>query len=189
MSSRTAIFLDGGYLDKVLIHDFNLAKIDYEKLASEMAGSSELLRAYYYHCLPYQGNPPTLEERARFGSMSKFVNTISSLSRFETRLGRLAFRGTQPDGRPIFMQKRIDCMLGVDMALLAAKGKVSNIEVLSGDSDFIPAIEAVKREGVLVTLWHGRLGAGSRTEPSRDLYQLCDDRKPLTQEIIDRIRR
>jgi uncharacterized LabA/DUF88 family protein len=189
MNSRSAVFLDGGYLDKVLLIDFNKAKINYEKLAAEMAGQNELLRAYYYHCLPYQGSPPTEVERARFASMSKFVNTISRLPRFEVRLGRLAFRGTQPNGSPIFMQKRVDCMLGVDMALLAAKGKVSNIEVLSGDSDFIPAIEAVKREGILVTLWHGNVSGGSTTQPSRDLYQTCDDRKPLTQEIVDRILR
>lgn len=188
MNSRTAVFLDGGYLDKVLFFDFNRTRISYEKLALEMAGQNELLRAYYYHCLPYQGSPPTEDERLRFASMSKFVGAISRLPRFEVRLGRLAFRGKQPDGKPIFMQKRIDCMLGVDMALLAAKGKVSNIEVFSGDSDFIPAVEAVKREGILVTLWHGNLSGGSTIQPSRDLYQLCDDRKQLTQTIIDKIR-
>jgi uncharacterized LabA/DUF88 family protein len=189
MNSRSAVFIDGGYLDKVLAHEFSKARISYDKLANEMAGSNELLRAYYYHCLPYQSNPPTPDERGRYASMSKFVTSIGRLPRFEVRLGRLAYRGTQPNGVPIFQQKRIDCMLGVDMALLAAKGKVSNIEVLSGDSDFIPAVEAVKREGVLVTLWHGKIATGSQTAPSRDLYQLCDDRKPLTQAIIKKILR
>jgi uncharacterized LabA/DUF88 family protein len=63
---------------------------------------------------------------------------------------------------PIFVQKRVDNMIGVDMALLARKGKVTNVGLLTGDSDYIPSVEAVKREGVLVTLWHGSFSANTR---------------------------
>ena len=62
----TAAFLDGGYLDKVLRFVHPTARIDFQKLVRLMADPDELLRAYYYHCLPYQSNPPTDEERARF---------------------------------------------------------------------------------------------------------------------------
>jgi hypothetical protein len=34
-------------------------------------------------------------------------------------------------------------MIGVDMALLAGKGKVTNVGLLTGDSDYIPSVEAV----------------------------------------------
>jgi hypothetical protein len=51
-----AIFLDAGYLSKVLWHDHANARIDFSKLALEMAEPDQLLRAYYYNCLPYQGN-------------------------------------------------------------------------------------------------------------------------------------
>ncbi|MGB4681268.1 MAG: hypothetical protein WBH65_01910 [Dethiobacteria bacterium] len=36
------------------------------KLAEWMAGGIELLRTYYYHCLPYKSNPPTEEESERY---------------------------------------------------------------------------------------------------------------------------
>ncbi len=183
-----AVFIDGGYLDKVLFFDHQNQRIDYEKLAREMSAPDELLRAYYYHCLPYQSNPPTEDERSRYASMHRFITALSFLTRFEVRLGKLAFRGTDTTGKRIFVQKRVDCMVGVDMALLAGKGKITNLSLLSGDSDYIPAIEAVKREGVLVTLWHGSFRSVD-TKPSRELVEVCDERKELTPDLIQRIRR
>ena len=181
-----ALFIDGGYLAKVLRHDHDSAPIAFEKLAHEMAHPAELLRAYYYHCLPYQGSPPTDDERKRYGDMHRFITALSYLPRFEVRLGRLAHRGLDADGKPIFIQKRVDCMVGVDMALLAGKRTISNVALLSGDSDLIPAVEAVKREAILVTLWHGSYSADSR--PSRELVEICDERRELTPDLIRRIR-
>ena len=45
-----AIFLDGGYIEKVVRFDHHEAHIDFHRLVTVMAGSDELLRAYYYHC-------------------------------------------------------------------------------------------------------------------------------------------
>ena len=63
-----AVFIDGGYLDKILFHDHQNKRIDYGLLVNEMVAPDSLLRAYYYHCLPYQGNPPTNEERDRYAA-------------------------------------------------------------------------------------------------------------------------
>ncbi len=183
----SAIYIDGGYLDKVLYYQFNNQRLDFEKLSKAMANPDELLRAYYYHCLPYQSNPPTEDERSRYSSMHRFVTALGYLPRFQVRLGKLAYRGTTADGVPIFMQKRVDCMLGVDMAILAGKGKITNVALLAGDGDYIPIIEAVKREGVLVTLWHG--GFARDTAPSRELVEISDERVELTPDTIDPIKR
>jgi len=187
MAGSIALFIDGGYLDKVLLHDFASARIDYEQLANTMATPHDLLRAYYYHCLPYQSNPPTEQERKLYAGKHRFITRLSSLPRFEVRLGRLVVRGRDASGAPLFVQKRVDCMIGVDMALLAAKGRITHVGFLSGDSDLIPAVEAVKREGVLVTLWHGSFSV--ETRPSRELHEVCDERKQITRELVDRILR
>ena len=126
-----AVFLDGGYLEKVLRFDHDSAPVDLAKLSQEMALPDELLRAYYYHCLPYQSNPPTREESERYAARHRFMTALEFLPRFEVRLGRLAFRGTGSDGKPIFQQKRVDCMLGVDMALLAGKGKITHVSIFT----------------------------------------------------------
>lgn len=182
----TAVFIDGGYLDKVLYLDHGNARIDFEKLSRAMSEPDELLRAYYYHRLPYQNNPPTAEESARYAGRHRFTTKLSLLPRFEVRLGRLVCRGIdKATGGRIFQQKRVDCMIGVDMALLAGKGKITNAAILTGDSDLIPAIESVKREGVLTTLWHG--GPSAESRPSAELYALVDERKQLTAELIQSI--
>ncbi|MFQ5664357.1 MAG: NYN domain-containing protein [Terriglobia bacterium] len=180
-----AVFIDGGYLEKVLHYDHQEPKIDFERLVRLMAEPDELLRAYYYHCLPYQSNPPTEEERQRYSSRHRFITALSYLPRFEVRLGKLAYRGQDTDGNPIFQQKRVDCMVGVDMALLAGRGKITNVSIFTGDSDLIPALEAVKREGVLVTLWHGSFSPNTR--PSRELVEVADERRQLTGEVIENI--
>ena len=185
--SVTAVFIDGGYLDKVLYHDHANKRIDYARLAGTMTGDGELLRAYYYHCLPYQSSPPTEDEKRRYAAKHRFITALLHLPRFDVRLGKLAYRGRDERGRPIFQQKRVDLMLGVDMALLAGKGRIARVALLAGDSDFTPAIEAVKREGVLTTLWHG--SRSDQTTPSRELVEICDERRELTAALVDSIGR
>ena len=67
--ARLAIFLDGGYIDQLASNEFSIW-VDYEKLVREItnvvtsrtAEPLDLLRTYYYHCLPYQSSPPTASE-------------------------------------------------------------------------------------------------------------------------------
>lgn len=182
----TAVFIDAGYLDKIMYFDHANARIDYRMLAAELSIPDSLFRAYYYHCMPYQSNPPTDDERQRYSSKHRFVTALQNIPRFEIRLGRLAKVGYD-EGKPIFIQKRVDCMVGVDMALLAGKRTITNVALLSGDSDLIPAVEAVKREGIIVTLWHGSAVQNSR--PSHDLVQVCDERREIVAALVKKIRR
>lgn len=177
--SRTAIFIDGAYLGHGL-REFGEAKIDFSKLAQEVSAGNEILRSYYYHCLPWQSTSPTPDERTRFGRMQAFLNRLNQLSRFEVRLGKLAHRGISNDGSPIFVQKRVDIMLGVDLVLLSAKGQITDAVVIAGDSDFLPAIEVARNEGVVLHLWHF-------TSYHRELWDACDERTAFAQAHIDRI--
>ena len=51
-----------------------------------------------------------------------------------------------------FKQKGIDIKLGVDIATLAYKKLVDRIVLISGDSDFVPAIKLARIEGIDVIL-------------------------------------
>ena len=179
---RVANFIDGAYLSYMLRDEFSLAKIDFGKLARMMSGEREILRTYYYNCLPYQSSPPSQDERARFSRTQQFNAALQRIPRFEVRLGRLEFRGKKDNGDPIFEQKRVDILLGVDLALLAAKHQITDAVVLAGDSDFLPAIQAAKTEGVVLHLFHGQ-------RPHRDLVQMCDERTRFTQEMIQSLLR
>ena len=177
-----AIYIDGGYLDKVLQNDYPQTKVDIGQLVEQMHASDTLLRAYYYHCMPHRSDPPTADEQKRYASKRRFIDALNYIPRVQVRLGHLNFQGFTDKGQPIFQQKRVDMMLGVDMALLAVKQRVDRMALLTGDSDTIPAVEAVKPEGVVVTLWHGPLKG--RSSPSRDLYQIVDERVEIDQAMI-----
>lgn len=180
--SRIAIFIDGAYLDFVLKEEFSSARLDFKHLSAKIASEIDLLRTYYYHCLPYQSPQPTLDESERFAKAQKFFTTLERLPRYQVRLGKLAFRGRDQDGKPIFQQKRVDIMLGVDLALLSGKSQITHAALLAGDSDYIPAVLAAKAEGVLVWLYHG----GS---VHNDLWNEADERFRISADFISDILR
>jgi len=45
---RTAIFIDGAYIDYGLRDQFDLARIDCSLFAQRLANDQEILRTYYY---------------------------------------------------------------------------------------------------------------------------------------------
>jgi len=101
------------------------------------------------------------------------------------REGKLAFRGLDKDsGQPIFEQKRVDIKLAVDLVLLATKRQITRAAIVTGDSDFLPAIQAAKNEGVLIHLFHG----GGDNRPHRDLWDTADSRTEITMALINGVR-
>ncbi len=177
---RIAIFIDAAYLQFTLKEEFDSPRIDFKKLVSEMAGGSEVLRSYYYDCEPYQSNPPTEAEKERFGRVQRFHYALDRIPRFQVRLGMLAYRGCDADGKPIFQQKRVDIQMGVDLVLLAAKKAITDAVVLAGDSDFLPAIDVAKTEGVVIHLFHGQ-------NPHHDLVSRSDERTRIDANLISSI--
>lgn len=195
--SRLAIFIDGGYLDKIAELEFGMF-VDFAKISGEIrsivaktAPDIEILRTFYYHCLPYQSNPPTPTEALRFSKKQGFLNSLSSLPRFEVRTGRLAFKGLDAHGEPIFQQKRLDLLLGLDLALLSGKRQISHVVILAGDSDLLPAFKVAKDEGLLVWLFHGprhsRLD-GTCTY-AQELWDAADERFELDLAFMQRIQK
>ncbi len=181
MSGRAAIFIDGAYLDFVLRDEFHNRRIDYQAFSGMIAGSSDILRTYYYHCASYQSNPPTEEERTRYAAQRSFFASLEQLPRYTVKLGRLALRFDRRGNRR-FEQKQVDILLGVDLVQLAAKQNIQEAILVAGDSDFIPAIVAAKSEGVLVKLFHG-------ANPHNELWKEADERIRIDRELIDAVSR
>ena len=82
---------------------------------------------------------------------------------------------------PCFTQKGVDVLLSVDLVRLAWSGKITKAIIVTGDSDFIPAIKDVKDAGVIVELWHGQ-----NMGPTKELFQICDERHKIVKDIIDK---
>lgn len=176
-----AFFIDGSYLDHVLADVTGGKRIDYQSLISAIVvkagGDRDIIRIYYYHCLPYQDNPPTKEQSERFGKMQRFFRALQRTPRFAVREGRLAFRGLDDKGKLVFEQKRVDLLLGIDLVLLSTKRVIDEAFIIAGDSDFIPAIRTTKSEGVITYLIHG-------ANPNDDLLDEVDERIEITPELV-----
>src|SRR5262249_40583089 len=56
----------------VLRDEFACVAIDFGLFVQKIAGAREILRTYYYDCLPYQSRNPTTDERERFGRKQRF---------------------------------------------------------------------------------------------------------------------
>lgn len=143
----------------------------------------ELFRIYCYHCWPYGGTEihPLTETSTDFSATSTYGNMNNLLRELELkdqiafRAGELTFDGwvvkkravkdiarkerslRSGDLGPDLKQKRVDMKIGLDVAWLSSKGVVEKIVLVTGDSDFVPAVKFARREGiqvVLVTMEH-----------------------------------
>ena len=87
----------------------------------------------------------------------------------------------------MFQQKRVDLMLGLDFALLSSKRQITHAVLIAGDSDFIPAVEVAKQEGIAVWLFHGPgRTSESRSTYAEELWVAADVRFELTQDFLSR---
>jgi len=160
--ARLAIFVDGGYYNALAAKHYN-TRLDFPKFIDEITRivaaktpePIEVLRTFFYDCLPYQSKTPTARERRLYGSKLSFFNYLETLPRVQVRKGVLAYRGNDAAGEPIFIQKKIDLLLGLDFAEQSSKGHITHLALVAGDSDYCPAVEFAKKESVCVWLFHG----------------------------------
>lgn len=142
-----------------------------------------LHRVYYYDSMPLEScheNPIShtpidfgkTDQATRIKGLYESLKTVPFLA---LRLGELAFRGwnipekvmrrasgdqltiSATDLEPQIAQKGVDMRIGMDIAALTLKKQVDVIVLVTGDSDFVPAMKFARREGALlflVTLGH-----------------------------------
>lgn len=154
---------------------------------TEALGSPPLYRVFYYTANPLAGkvtNPLDGSELdfARTDSFKKNRHLTTSLERMPdvaVRRGELVARGwvlkagvheritkggapniRAGDLTPQIRQKGVDMRIGLDIASLALKRLVTQIAVVTGDSDMIPAFKLARREGLRVYL--DKLGTRGR---------------------------
>lgn len=99
--------------------------IDYAKLLPWMASGTDLLRGYYNNCLPFRSKTPNPEENKRFAKSESCYPYLRTVGKMDIRQGRLAYRGNDQNGNPIFEQKGVDVHLALDLARLSFKQKIT----------------------------------------------------------------
>jgi len=144
---------------------------------------AQLHRIYWYDAHPLEGTAqrPLNGGRVDFGATAlaresqKLFQGLCALPYVSVRRGELVLRGWRirhgklpahatsvtleaADIEPNIQQKGVDMRIGLDIASLTMKRQVDAIVLVTGDSDFVPAMKFARREGAqlfLVTLGHG----------------------------------
>ena len=171
---KCAIFIDGGYLNRVLKNNFNAGDIDYFKFCDLICEKlkTERLRTYYYHCLPLIRKENKDDER-RYSKMKLFIDNLKRLPRFEIKLGKLQLIGNQ------FRQKMVDVLMSIDIIKKSTGRMIKQIIIIAGDADFVPAIKTAKDNDILVHLFY---------HPSsihNELLDEIDELHLISKELID----
>ncbi|XCN72358.1 MAG: NYN domain-containing protein [Candidatus Electrothrix aestuarii] len=138
----------------------------------------QLYRIFYYDCEPYNkgAHNPVSGKFVDFPRTQQaldrkdFFNELKKRRKVALRLGQLQSSKdwiitsnktkdllsgkisvedlTENDVRLNIRQKGVDMKIGIDITSLAIKRMVSQIILVSGDSDFVPAAKTARREGI-----------------------------------------
>jgi uncharacterized LabA/DUF88 family protein len=140
---RHAVLVDAGYL-YASVGQLVLGRTsrrDFRVSAEGMIGAllaradrttpGELLRMYWYDAA--RDRVPTVEQRQ-----------IAALPHVKVRLGNLNSAG---------QQKGVDAQLRQDLEVLARHRAVTDVVLIAGDEDMVPAVEAAQAYGVRVHVW------------------------------------
>ncbi|MCU0850294.1 MAG: NYN domain-containing protein [Candidatus Thermoplasmatota archaeon] len=102
----------------------------------------------------------------------------------EVRLGELQRIEMKCEGgkhHVSFNQKLVDVLLSVDIVRLAWGGFVDKIILVSGDRDFLPAVNTAKEAGVIVKLIYAN---PPYAYVHTNLLLACDERQILDEDLI-----
>jgi uncharacterized LabA/DUF88 family protein len=177
---KAAVFIDGAHLSRTLRSVFPGSQVAFDKLATLLARESELLRAYYYDALPYLAEQPSEEDTHRHDQKQRFFHALRQLPRFVVREGRTARTWDAERKAWTYKQKSVDVGLASDLVRLASKRCIDVAILVTGDADFVPAIEVAKEEGVQVRL----VTSPDPRTTGRDLAAAADQRIMLDAAII-----
>jgi len=171
---RVCIFIDGSNFYHCLRKDIGDVSVDFQKLAMELCGKDRhLIRTYYYNA-PLDMS----HDKEKYKKQQQFFDTLRKMPNFKVILVRMQKRIL--NGKPYYVVKGDDIHIAVDMVMLAQNNSYDTAILVSGDGDFMPAVEAVQSFGKHVE------NAYFKTGHSWHLRQACDVSILLDKNFIQK---
>jgi uncharacterized LabA/DUF88 family protein len=164
VEDRVAIFIDGSNLYHALKSNFARNDLYFAGFIAKLCGSRPLFRTYYYNVLQDPTKWPETHNEQQ-----DFLEVLRKTPYLEVRLGRTKVA----QGVPI--EKGVDVMLATDLLYFAWNNSYDVAILVSGDSDFGYALQAVKNMGKHVEV------AYFENAVSKDLLDIVD-----FQHLLDR---
>ncbi len=172
---RVAIFIDGSNFYHSLKHTFfirdnvDFKAVGFSSLINKILAGRLLIGVYYYNApLDWSRNPDIYSKQQRF------FEDLKKLPGWHVVLCRLR---KDKDGK--YTVKGDDIHLAVDMVSLAYENAFDTAILISGDGDFVPAVERLKKLGKQVE------NAYFHVSSSEFLKQICDSSALLDSIIAD----
>ena len=166
---RVVIFVDGSNLYHCLIQEFGRADVDFSRLGQLLCEGRRLVRTYYYNAVVRRE-----DGEERYQAQQRFFESLRRVPYLDLRLGRLERRGNA------VVEKGIDVRVATDMLWQAHNDVYDTAILVSGDADYVPAVEAVKAIGKHVEVAFVARGR------SLDLQHTADRFVPLDSEKLSR---
>lgn len=168
MIKKVAVFIDWENIRKGLFERATKIikkKVDYNNPSNLMKlinsfileNQEEIFRVFLYLSkpLPYAyHNWQKIEflTQPAYQKHKVFVESIGKNDYIALRSGRLKFRGYNQEKQPIFTQKQVDMLLGLDIAHISYRKLVDRILIFSCDTDIVPALKTARINGLQVII-------------------------------------
>lgn len=158
---RVMIFIDGSNLYYSL-KDLGVNKIGFQNLLKLLVKGKFIVSTYYYNA------PLDISiNQKKYWEQQKFFDMLRKLPDFNVVLCRM--RKHRKDGKFIFDVKGDDVYLAVDLVSGAYENLYDIAIIVSGDEDFVPAIQKAQKLGKKV------VNAYFKSTSSNYLKHTCDE--------------
>jgi len=171
---RTAVLIDNGYLSKILKKIYHQVSINYLLFSDNLCVGCNRQQTIVYDSMPYQSGTPTFDERRRYARKYRFISELQKLDKFTVKLGRCQ---RNQDGT--FLQKGVDVEFALDLTELSNSKTIDKAIIVSGDSDFVPAVKRANKLGTITqNVYHPQ-------QFSYHLRDSCNENRIIDQKLID----
>jgi uncharacterized LabA/DUF88 family protein len=134
---KVMIFIDGSNLYHVLLRNCGRSDLMFSSFGEKLTGKNRSLKKIYYYNVRQE-----LEGKIKIpDEQKKFLSSLHKIKKLEVKLG------IWKEQNGSIVEKGVDVLLATDLVLNAVKNNYDHAIIVSGDGDFFPAIDAVKKEG------------------------------------------
>lgn len=188
MPDKADVFIDGGYFVKIR-ENLGVYKLSIVKFSDLLCENSKMERlfTFYYDCPPFQSNPPTEQEKIKKAGFDQFIYSLRHEPRLQVRLGKLSRIDSECENCGLqttkYRQKRVDNLLTVDLTRAIWKDNIHKAILVTGDSDFVPAVEEANRAQILTHVYYLK---SANTTIHDELYTACSERTEITKQFLEK---
>jgi len=178
----TIVFIDGAYLSYIskFFGKGKPLKYKMEVFAQSLAKSKGLAcnKIYFYTAPPYQDSNPTNEENKRKANYDRFISKLKAV-------GVIVREGRCQKIDNTYQQKGVDTLLTIDLSRIPKKMGISDVIVLTSDTDFVPIINDLSKDGINVILaYFTDRKRKSGLSLSNHLWKACKEKIKIKKEFF-----